>query len=688
MMVVHVDPADADRLRRVVPARPLVEIPGHGRRPPQRRLRARRRRAADRDVPRRTSTCRSHHFLEVDFQGFQKIVDTIGHVDIYFPTAGARPLLRAESADAAAVSSTATQALTYVRARATTSPDGSEPEPQNSLTTGRGSRAAISTASSASSTSCAAWARPRSTRRRPESRRPRSRCSTTSRARCRRTRTSKLERLKALDRHVPRPRPVEIEMLTLPMSARRPAARSRRASIPDAEPVLDRLRTFSTPPRALPVAARADEVKVRVVDGSGDAKGARPRCSTTWSRHGLPIRRRGRDARPQRLPDDPGPLDAAPGGARAHRGARRSAPANARRRPVHDESRRRRDVLMIVGTRLRRLVASSSSRLDPTALAPTRRVRRVDNGLRRTTTSPTTTTSRLAGHAIRPVDPTTRRRRWSAARNRADRASRCARIATLAVGTRGAAAMTPLRCRPRAFVHRFFVALRHRRRAGHRVRHRRGIWRRDARSRRSVRSASTRGLLTEGGNYLIIGSDSRAFVERRERRAEHFGDPRQQTGQRSDTIMVAHIDPDSTPGCSCRSRVTCGSTIPGHRQREDQRRVQRRPAAASSTRSSRTSTSRSATTSRSTSPGSVTSSTRSAPCPIYFPTPARDKKTGLDDRHRGLPQPQRRARRSRYVRSRYYQYVRRREVARRPHLRPRPHPAPAVLHPLARATRR
>jgi LCP family protein required for cell wall assembly len=48
-------------------------------------------------------------------------------------------------------------------------------------------------------------------------------------------------------------------------------------------------------------------------------------------------------------------------------------------------------------------------------------------------------------------------------------------------------------------------------------------------------------VLQAGGNYLLIGSDSRAFVNNPQDES-HFGNPQQQTGQRSDTIMVAHID--------------------------------------------------------------------------------------------------------------------------------------------------
>jgi LCP family protein required for cell wall assembly len=48
-------------------------------------------------------------------------------------------------------------------------------------------------------------------------------------------------------------------------------------------------------------------------------------------------------------------------------------------------------------------------------------------------------------------------------------------------------------------------------------------------------------VLEPGGNYLLVGSDSRAFVSNATDE-EHFGDAQAQSGQRSDTIMVAHVD--------------------------------------------------------------------------------------------------------------------------------------------------
>jgi LCP family protein required for cell wall assembly len=47
-----------------------------------------------------------------------------------------------------------------------------------------------------------------------------------------------------------------------------------------------------------------------------------------------------------------------------------------------------------------------------------------------------------------------------------------------------------------------------------------------------------------GSNFLIIGSDTRAFVNNPTQESA-FGDPNKETGQRSDTLMVAHVEPGS-----------------------------------------------------------------------------------------------------------------------------------------------
>jgi polyisoprenyl-teichoic acid--peptidoglycan teichoic acid transferase len=51
----------------------------------------------------------------------------------------------------------------------------------------------------------------------------------------------------------------------------------------------------------------------------------------------------------------------------------------------------------------------------------------------------------------------------------------------------------------------------------------------------------------EPANFLLIGSDTRAFVENPLER-EAYGDPASEGGQRSDTLMVIHVDPRAKTG--------------------------------------------------------------------------------------------------------------------------------------------
>jgi LCP family protein required for cell wall assembly len=69
----------------------------------------------------------------------------------------------------------------------------------------------------------------------------------------------------------------------------------------------------------------------------------------------------------------------------------------------------------------------------------------------------------------------------------------------------------------------------------------------------------------EGGkpaNFLIIGSDSRAFVNNASE-AQQFGSASQETGQRSDTIMVAHIDPATNTGMLVSIPRDLKAQVPG-----------------------------------------------------------------------------------------------------------------------------
>ncbi len=62
---------------------------------------------------------------------------------------------------------------------------------------------------------------------------------------------------------------------------------------------------------------------------------------------------------------------------------------------------------------------------------------------------------------------------------------------------------------------------------------------------------------------MIIGSDTRSFVDTKDD-AEHFGSKAKQTGQRSDTMMVVHIDPGKHTGMLVSFPRDLWVDIPGH----------------------------------------------------------------------------------------------------------------------------
>jgi LCP family protein required for cell wall assembly len=49
----------------------------------------------------------------------------------------------------------------------------------------------------------------------------------------------------------------------------------------------------------------------------------------------------------------------------------------------------------------------------------------------------------------------------------------------------------------------------------------------------------------EGANFLIIGSDSREFARNNQTAADAFGSPDTQSGLNTDTLMVAHVEPNA-----------------------------------------------------------------------------------------------------------------------------------------------
>ncbi len=163
------------------------------------------------------------------------------------------------------------------------------------------------------------------------------------------------------------------------------------------------------------------------------------------------------------------------------------------------------------------------------------------------------------------------------------------------------------------------------------------------------------GLLSKGGNYLFIGSDTRAFVKSKID-AEHFGSAASQTGHRSDTMMVAHLDPGKKTGVLVSFPRDLWVNIPGHGDSKiNAAFADGGPELAVKTIeqdfgipiSHYLEVDFSGFRDIVNAIGSV---------PVYFPTPARDKYSGLAISTKGchnLNGDQALA----YVRSRYYQYL-------------------------------
>jgi LCP family protein required for cell wall assembly len=65
------------------------------------------------------------------------------------------------------------------------------------------------------------------------------------------------------------------------------------------------------------------------------------------------------------------------------------------------------------------------------------------------------------------------------------------------------------------------------------------------------------------GNYLVLGSDTRAFVDTPQQ-AQEFGNATQQGGQRSDTMMIVHVEPKSKQSLLVSIPRDLWVRIPGH----------------------------------------------------------------------------------------------------------------------------
>ncbi|MBV8950509.1 MAG: LCP family protein [Actinobacteria bacterium] len=74
---------------------------------------------------------------------------------------------------------------------------------------------------------------------------------------------------------------------------------------------------------------------------------------------------------------------------------------------------------------------------------------------------------------------------------------------------------------------------------------------------------SNSGHPARAGNYLVLGSDSRAFVDTTQQ-AQQFGSAAQQSGQRSDTMMIVHVEPKSGQSLLVSIPRDLWVQVPGH----------------------------------------------------------------------------------------------------------------------------
>ena len=188
----------------------------------------------------------------------------------------------------------------------------------------------------------------------------------------------------------------------------------------------------------------------------------------------------------------------------------------------------------------------------------------------------------------------------------------------------------------------------------------------------------------EPANFLIIGSDSRAFIDERRSMRNTSATRPNRPGQRSDTIMIAHIDPDTETGLLVSFPRDLWVEIPGRGEAKLNSAFNDGPQRRRRNDHSRTSTSRSTTTSRSTSPASATSSTRSARCRSTSRRRPATSRPVLTIDAAGCHRSRRRDRARVRTLARVRVHRRGRRLGNGRHGRPRPDPAAAVLHPFAR----
>ncbi len=117
MMVLHVEPASKTGILVSFPRDLVVDIPGHGRNLLNAAFSFG---GADLVVSTLQSAfppLKINHYIEVDFKGFEDVVNAIGHIPLWFPTPVHDPYSGLNVDKAGCVSADGTMALEYARSR-------------------------------------------------------------------------------------------------------------------------------------------------------------------------------------------------------------------------------------------------------------------------------------------------------------------------------------------------------------------------------------------------------------------------------------------------------------------------------------------------------------------------------------------------------------------------------------------
>jgi len=281
MMVLHVDPGAHTGMLVSFPRDLVVDIPGHGRNLLNAAFAFGGAGLVIQTLQQDFTPLRINHYLEVDFRGFKKIVNTIGSIHVWFSTPAHDPFTGLDVNQAGCVSLDGDQALAYARSRHYYVPKNPQhPAPwvwdypsqrggQGWYATGSDidriprqqyflrtiSQAAIDKSGSAPYKIFSLLTDVFGSLGHDQN-----------------LKESELNSLALTFRGLS---PAKVEMSTLP-TVRSPYPQFPQqvvAKFPDTIPVIARLASFSAPKTSLPKLLAADKVSVRVVNGSG-TKGA------------------------------------------------------------------------------------------------------------------------------------------------------------------------------------------------------------------------------------------------------------------------------------------------------------------------------------------------------------------------------------------------------------------------------